>query len=87
MNTFCNLSIWDSLRLEKKDNPPFVPIHNWSSSNLNVSRTLPPDLLYIPEIGCDGKGYFLPWKPGITSSGLPYFSNTFLWICKNNSIV
>lgn len=33
---------------------PFVPIHNWSCSSLNVSLTFPPDLLYIPDKGTVG---------------------------------
>ena len=30
---------------------PLVPNHNWSASILNVSLTLPPALLYMPESG------------------------------------
>ena len=31
-----------------------MPIQSWSISNLNVSRTFPPALLYMPDIGTDG---------------------------------
>jgi len=63
---------------------PFVPTHTWSNSNLKVRRTFPPDLLHIPAMGAGGKGSFTFLSPGITSSGLPYLSNTFLCSWKNH---
>jgi len=57
---------------------PFVPIQTWLSSILNVSRTLLPDLLYMPASGCGGSGSRRASKPGRTSSGLPYLSSTVL---------
>merc|ERR1711978_840098 len=57
----------------------FVPIQSWSSSNLNVSRTLPPCLFSMPERGTEGSASFTPFFPGNASSGFP-LSNTFLCI-------
>ena len=48
-----------------------VPIHNWSASILKVSRTLPPDLLYIPLRGTWGNGSFRFLVSGTISSVLP----------------
>ena len=60
---------------------PLVPIHTWSASSLKVSRTLLPDLLYMPVRGTEGRDSRWFLMPGKTSSGLPYLSNTFLWSC------
>lgn len=57
---------------------PLVPSHNWSNSNLNVNRTFPPALLYMPVNGKCGSGSFTLLMPGNASSGFPYLSNTFL---------
>jgi len=59
---------------------PLVPIQTWFSSILNVSRTLLPDLLYMPDSGCGGSCSRRPSSPGKTSSGLPYLSSTVLCI-------
>lgn len=49
---------------------PFVPIQSWSCSSLNVSRTLPPDLLYIPAKGTVGKRSYVTNKQDITRCSL-----------------
>ena len=65
---------------------PLVPIQSWSISILKVSRTLPPDLLYMPDRGCGGRECLAPFIPGMASSGFPYFSRTVLWGWKYRGI-
>lgn len=65
---------------------PLVPIHNSSASILNVSRVLPPYLLYMPVNGVGGSGLDTPFMPVAKSSGLPCLSNTFLWALKQKSL-
>lgn len=66
---------------------PLVPIHSWSCSSLKVSRTFPPDLLYMPLSGTLGSGSLRFFTPGSKSSGFPCFSNTVLCGCKSQKFV
>lgn len=48
------IGFWERTQRRAAVISPFVPIHNWSCSSLNVSLTFPPDLLNIPDKGTVG---------------------------------